>query len=60
LLVSGGLLGKKGEIIVDNVWQPKAIYGIADGKGDFIRKLSDEETERLNKLKKIIEESQKS
>lgn len=59
LLVSGGLLGKKGEIIVDNVWQPKAIYGIADGKGDFIRKLSDQEKERLDKLKKVIEESQK-
>jgi len=52
LLISGGLLGKKGEIVVDNVWQPKTIYGIADGKGDFIRELSEQQISRLKKLQK--------
>ncbi len=54
-IVSGGLLGQKGEIIVDNVWDPKAIYGIADGAGDFLRELSTEDKERLEKIQKIIE-----
>jgi hypothetical protein len=33
--VSGGELGKKGDIVVDNVYKPKNVYGIANGKGDF-------------------------
>jgi len=36
--VSGGQLGKKGDIIVDNINNPKHIYGIADGKGDFLKR----------------------
>jgi len=32
-LVSGGILGPKGAIIVDNVYQPTHVIGIADGKG---------------------------
>lgn len=36
--VSGGQLGKKGDIVVDNINYPKYIYGIADGKGDFLKR----------------------
>ena len=36
--ISGGQLGKKGDIIVDDINRPKRIYGIADGKGDFLRR----------------------
>ena len=32
-LVSGGIMGHKGAIIVDNVYQPTHVIGIADGKG---------------------------
>ena len=35
-LVSNGLLGQKSDIIVDNVRNPKKIFGLCDGKGDFI------------------------
>ena len=37
-IVSGGQLGKKGDIIVDNINKPKHIYGIANGKGDFLKR----------------------
>jgi len=54
-LVSGGLLGRKEEIIVDNVWDPKQIYGLADGRGDFVRNLSENQTQRIERLQKFIE-----
>ena len=54
-LVSGGLLGKKGEMIVDNVWNPTIVYGISDGIGDFIRSLSEDEIQRIGRLQKILE-----
>ena len=34
-LVSNGLLGQKSDVIVDNVKNPKKIFGLCDGKGDF-------------------------
>ena len=36
-LVSMGLLGKYGEIIVDNIEKPSRIVGIADGKGSLVK-----------------------
>ncbi len=33
--ISRGILGYKNEIVVDNPYNPKKIYGIADGYGDF-------------------------
>ena len=35
-LVSNGLLGQKNDIIVDDAKNPKIIFGVCDGKGDFI------------------------
>jgi NAD(P)-dependent dehydrogenase (short-subunit alcohol dehydrogenase family) len=37
-VVSGGLLGKKGDVIVDNFRDPKQIIGVANGVGDIERK----------------------
>ena len=53
-IVSGGLMGRKEEIVVDNVWQPKRIYGIANGRGDFIRELSSAQVQRIERLQNII------
>ena len=39
-IVSGGLFAWEHEIVVDNVNNPRAVYGVADGRGDFIRALS--------------------
>jgi len=54
-IVSGGLLARENEIVVDNVWSPTILYGIADGKGDFIRKLSEQQIARLNKIKRVLQ-----
>lgn len=54
-IVSGGLLGRKNEFVVDNVCHPKEIFGIANGKGDFVRELSEEQAMRIEKLQKVIE-----
>jgi len=56
-LVSGGLLGCLNEVVVDNIWNPTQIFGIADGEGDFIRELSKEDIKRLNILKNKFENS---
>lgn len=50
-LVSGGLLGALDEIVVDNAHDPKVVYGLADGRGDFVRDLSATQQERLQRLK---------
>ena len=51
-LVSQGLLGSKNSIIVDDVNNPKAIYGICNGKGDFFRKLDNKQSKIILGLKK--------
>jgi hypothetical protein len=55
LLVAGGLLGREGEVVVDDIHQPSRVYGIADGKGDFIRRPNEEQTRRLAKVRSDIE-----
>ncbi len=39
-LVSGGYIGKKGDLIVDSYKNPTYIIGIADGNGGFIKRLN--------------------
>ena len=53
-LVSGGFMGRKNEIVVDNVRNPTMVYGIADGRGDFVRQFSKQQVERFKKLKDSI------
>ncbi|MFH1581712.1 MAG: NAD(P)-binding domain-containing protein [Pseudomonadota bacterium] len=55
-MVSGGLLGREEEIIVDNVWLPSVVYGIADGRGDFVRNLSRRQIMRIKKLQRLFED----
>lgn len=35
-IVAGGIIGKNGDVIVDNISKPKKILGIADGLGGVI------------------------
>ena len=53
-IISGGLLGRTNEVVVDNVFHPKEIFGIANGKGDFVRELSEEQSIRIETLQKVI------
>lgn len=36
-VVSGGAIGRKGDLVVDSFKSPQMIYGIADGEGDLVR-----------------------
>ena len=60
LIVSGGLLGYKNEIIVDNINDPSEIYGIADGKGDFKNNLNKKDILKLEKIKKFIKNNKRN
>ena len=51
-LVSLGLLGKHGEIIVDDIEKPSTVIGIADGKGSLM-KHTGKFTKALKKLKTL-------
>ncbi len=53
IVVSGGWIGKFGDIVVDNIADPKQIVGIADGKGNVIRvntKFSEKNLIMVNKI----------
>ena len=53
-LVSGGQLGKNGDIIVDNHNNPRQVFGVANGMGDKKEKVSKIEANNLNIVKEII------
>ena len=38
ICVSGGELGKKGDLVVNDIYKPKNVYGVANGKGDFSKR----------------------
>ena len=54
-IISGGIFGKRGDIIVDHVDKPTKILSIADGKGDVISNIDDAEFHNnISIVKKII------
>jgi len=50
-LITQGLLGAKGDIVVDDVHKPNSIYGICNGKGDFFRELNTNQKKILKKVR---------
>lgn len=52
--VSGGLLGSYEDVIVDNCYNPKILIGLADGKGDLIRNLTEPQRLKLNEIKEQL------
>ena len=48
-LLSSGLLGGYGDIILDNIQKPKRIFGVCDGRGDFLRNLSEKQKNKIKK-----------
>lgn len=53
-VVSGGLLGRMNEVVVDNVHDPRYVYGLANGVGDFIRVLDIDQKERIQIIQQYI------
>lgn len=59
-IISGGILGRRGDIIVDNAASPTKILAIADGKGDVIPDIDDKEFgESIATVRKLMRGQQK-
>jgi len=54
-IVSGGVLGRTGDIIVDSLLKPCHIYGVADGCGDLKQSIDEKDKNYLSILMKHIE-----
>lgn len=53
-LVSGGIIGESGVVVVDYYRNPQQILGVANGSGLFKSELSDVDQQRINKLQKLL------
>jgi hypothetical protein len=49
-LISGGIFGKDGDIIVDNCFSPSLVYGVSDGCGHLKVKLNQKDRRRVMML----------
>lgn len=57
-IVSGGVLGRNGDIVVDSLQRPQHLYGVADGRGDLKHDIDDVDKRKIHLLMKYIEEQQ--
>lgn len=53
-LVGAGVLALADEVIVDHISQPQAILGIADGKGELYRELSESQNALLARVRGVL------
>ena len=56
-LVSGGVLGRCGDIVVDSFASPSLVYGVANGSGSIKTDLNLIDKKNIEKVKKIINKS---
>jgi hypothetical protein len=57
-VVSGGLLAHHNEVVIDSIADPHAVFGIANGLGDFFRVLNDKQALRLQAVHNFINRKQ--
>jgi len=50
-IVGGGYFGDNGDIVVDNINNPKEIFGISNGDGSIKKELNIKDNDKVNKLK---------
>ncbi len=53
-VVSGGVVGHEGDVVVDNAFNPTTVLGIANGDGTFKHELSQLEIDNINKISALI------
>ena len=53
-VVSGGYVGECGDVVVDNFNDAHSILGIANGDGTFKEKLTEDDVQKINKIKILI------
>ena len=56
-IVSGGVLGRCGDIVVDSFASPSLVYGVANGSGSIKTDLNLIDKKNIEKVKKIIKKS---
>lgn len=54
-IISGGLLAGLNEVVVDNVNDPRVVFGIANGMGDFVRVLDATQADCIQTVRKYID-----
>jgi hypothetical protein len=59
-LVSSGLLAERGEVVVDEAKRPSQVFGVADGSGDLLTSLNDDELEHLELIVRTLGGQEKS
>lgn len=57
-VIAGGVYGKYGDIVVDNISQPKEIIGLADGEGGITRNSLDFES-NITTVKRFLSKNRK-
>lgn len=53
-VISGGLVGRKGDIVVDNYKQPSHILGVADGEGRVLTEYDSDTDSKVQRLMGLI------
>lgn len=53
-IVSGGLVGKEGDVIVDRIDRPTQLIGLADGSGGVKKNATDEERAKIKTIQRVI------
>ena len=54
-VVSGGLLARADEVVVDSIADPRAVFGLGNGLGDFVRVFTEAQTQRLQTVHDYIQ-----
>jgi hypothetical protein len=54
-IVSAGLVGLRGDVVVDNAVNPRVVFGVADGAGDFVRDPASEFKGRADEVRRWID-----
>jgi hypothetical protein len=54
-IVSGGQFALEGDVIVDNINNPKNIYGISNGEGDIVIKIDNRQKAIISEIETFIE-----
>lgn len=57
-VVSGGLLARADEVVVDSISDPRIVFGLGNGLGDFVRTFTSLQTQRLQKVQEYIQTQQ--
>jgi hypothetical protein len=54
-IISGGFIGKKGDIVVDSIQRPMQILGVSDGSGKFEKTISKSSQKKIRSIKDKFE-----